>query len=544
MIFTIQKRLLFWLIVVALPITAACVVTVNLVESSLTERVIASLENDHRLETARIESELDQYKRYATNLANNRRIRSALDNYSGGSERNISPQSSAVLTSLKPEAETEFESDPQLRLLINEVSNLAQTMNSGVVDFKISTVDGLASAQTDGYSWEPADSSLVERAIRMQKPVFGDAFLNPEADARLGIAVPILTSSNVLSSSTETRTDQSVSGIMTIEMELGPVVDLVEAHEGMGQTSESHVAQPTPEGDAEFITLLRFKRDAAFNVIVPKAKDKPINWALVSPETHVVRSPDYRNIESFLAIGTIADTGWGLVVKIDEDEAFIPLYEVTNLIWRAGVVSVLLVIISWYVLIRPLASRLQSTAVAADRLAAGDYDQLIEDSAYDEIGTLSKSIDRLAFDLKTDMLLREEAEKKLKYQAEHDALTGLFNRKYLQDIAEQLELNGAEVTFSVLFMDLDGFKAVNDQHGHHIGDEILIRFAAELKIVLPEGSYASRWGGDEFVVILPCTGGECAENLSRLISDRFKNPFVTSAGNKVPWLQYRGQYQR
>ena len=530
MIFTIQKRLLFWLIVVALPIAAACFITVNLVESSLTERVIASLENDHRLETARIESELDQYKRYANNLANNRSIRTALDNYSDGAASNIPLHTIADSTSSESEAGIKFESDPQLRLLIDEISNLAQTMNSGVVEFKISTIDGMASAQSDGYSWEPADKTLVVQASRTQRPVFGDAFLNPEGEPRLGIAVPVL--SNALTRSTDAGAAQSVLGIMTIEMKLGPVVDLVEAHEGMGETSESHIAQPTPEGDAEFITLLRFKRDAAFNVTIPKSKDKPINWSLESPETHVVRSPDYRNIESFLAIGTIADTGWGLVVKIDEDEAFIPLYEVTNLIWRAGMVSVLLVIISWYVLIRPLASRLQSTAVAADRLAAGDYDQLIKDSSFDEIGTVSKSIDRLASDLKADVLLRKDAEKKLKYQAEHDALTGLFNRQYLQDIAEQLESGSSQETFSVLFMDLDGFKAVNDQHGHHVGDEILVQFAAELKLILPKGSFASRWGGDEFVVILPRTQGDCADYLSRLVSDRFEKPFATSIGEK------------
>ena len=393
MIFSIQKRLLFWLVVVALPITAACVITVNLVESSLTERVIASLENDHRLETARIESALDQYKRNANGLANNYQIRTALSTYAERSARDVRSQTFSDTTPLvATDSDNNFGSDPQLRSLINEISNLSQTMDSGIVEFKISAFSGSTSAQTDGYSWKPADNSLVEQAIQKREPVFGDAFLNPDGEARLGITVPILT--NRLERKLADGSGSAVSGILTIEMKLGPVVDLVEAHEGMGETSESHIAQPTPEGDAQFITLLRFKRDAAFNVTIPRSKDKPINWALESPETHVVRSPDYRSIDSFLAIGTIADTGWGLVVKIDEAEAFIPLYEVTSLIWKAGIVSMLFVIVSWFILIRPLASRLQSTAIAADRLATGDYDQLIEDASFDEIGTVSKSIDR------------------------------------------------------------------------------------------------------------------------------------------------------
>ena len=537
MTFSIQKRLFFWLLVLALPITAACVITVNLVKSSLTERVIASLENDHRLETARIESALDQYKRYASGLANNRNIRTAFDHsaQAGDVANDIQLSASSGSAAAYRESQVALESDSQLRSLITEVSSLAQTIDSGVVEFKISSIDGSASAQTEGYTWKPADKAVVERAVKTQQPVFGDAFLNPDNDARLGIAVPILADvlpADELPLESSNKNGQIVSGIMTIEMKLGPVVDLVEAHEGMGETSESHIAQPTPDGDAQFITLLRFKRDAAFNVVVPKSRDKPINWSLESPETHVVRSPDYRNIDSFLAIGTVADTGWGLVVKIDEAEAFVPLYEVTSLIWKAGIASVLLIIFSWYILIRPLACRLQSTAIAADRLAAGDYDQLIEDASFDEIGVVSNSIDQLASDLKADKLLREKYEKSLKFQAEHDALTGLFNRKSLQDIAEQLDAVRSRVTFSVLFMDLDGFKAVNDQHGHHIGDEILIQFAAELNIILPKDSFAARWGGDEFVVILPCAQKKVAQELSHLISDRFEKPFSTSAGKK------------
>ena len=79
-------------------------------------------------------------------------------------------------------------------------------------------------------------------------------------------------------------------------------------------------------------------------------------------------------------------------------------------------------------------------------------------------------------------------------------------------------------------MDLDGFKQVNDEHGHHVGDEILIKFAAELNIVLPEDSIAARWGGDEFVVILNCAEQGCAEKLAQILRERFKKPFNTSAG--------------
>ena len=516
------------MLVLALPISAACAITVSLVKSSLTDRVIASLENDHRLETARIESALGQYKRIATALASNRSIRAALSTYSQNLAESALFQPASRSNAPEPSTSGEFNTDPLLRSLIDEISSLTQTIYSGVADFRISTLDGSVSDQTAGYSWVPADKSIREQAMTTQQPVFGDSFLNPDGSARIGIVVPVFTDESARTSNQ--TISQPIAGLMQIEMRLGPIVDLVVAHEGMGETSESHIAQRTPAGDAQFITLLRFKRDAAFKVTIAKSADKPINWSLESPKTHVVRSPDYRSIDSFLAIGTIADTGWGLVVKIDEAEAFIPLYKVTSLIWKAGVISLLLLIFSWFTMIRPLAKRLQSTAVAADRLAAGNYDQLIHDSSLDEIGTVSSSIDQLATDLKADKLLREKAEESLKFHAEHDALTGLYNRKYLQDVAVSLKNDKDNPTLSVLFMDLDGFKKVNDYYGHYVGDEILIRFAKELRIVLPENSFASRWGGDEFVVILPHSDEESAKQLARHISDRFSKPFKTSQG--------------
>lgn len=140
-------------------------------------------------------------------------------------------------------------------------------------------------------------------------------------DDRLGLIAPI------------TNPAGTVVGALVLETRLGPIVDLVEEYEGSGETSEAHIAQPTTEGDAEFITLLRFERDAAYSVVVPATKGLPINQSLLSPDGNVVCSPNYRSIDSVLAIETIDATGWGLVVKIDASEAFAPAREVQ---WIVG----------------------------------------------------------------------------------------------------------------------------------------------------------------------------------------------------------------
>lgn len=91
----------------------------------------------------------------------------------------------------------------------------------------------------------------------------------------------------------------------------------------------------------------------------------------------------------------------------------------------------------------------------------------------------------------------------LKSHASTDALTGLPNRRMLIDALRRMLANGERDGRSVLvgFIDLDGFKLINDEHGHDIGDEFLVAMARRLGSELREGDMLARFGGDEFIVI-------------------------------------------
>jgi diguanylate cyclase (GGDEF)-like protein/PAS domain S-box-containing protein len=106
----------------------------------------------------------------------------------------------------------------------------------------------------------------------------------------------------------------------------------------------------------------------------------------------------------------------------------------------------------------------------------------------------------------------------LQRQATHDALTGLANRVLLHR-----RLNASPHRVSMLLIDLDGFKEINDRHGHHTGDQVLKEVAQRLTGLLGAGELAARLGGDEFAVLLPGTdataAGRLAERIAALVAE-------------------------
>ncbi|WP_415900936.1 EAL domain-containing protein [Neptuniibacter sp. QD48_11] len=115
-----------------------------------------------------------------------------------------------------------------------------------------------------------------------------------------------------------------------------------------------------------------------------------------------------------------------------------------------------------------------------------------------------------------DISVRKQAEKQIHELAFYDTLTGLPNRRlYLDRLTASLELHQANHSFgAVLFLDLDRFKTINDSLGHGVGDELLNNIAQRLTHVLPLESTCARFGGDEFVILLPETGSSsdvCAD---------------------------------
>lgn len=131
-----------------------------------------------------------------------------------------------------------------------------------------------------------------------------------------------------------------------------------------------------------------------------------------------------------------------------------------------------------------------------------------------------------------DITQQKNAENEIKKLAFYDPLTELANRRLLLDrITQELAVARRNKFYgSVIFIDLDGFKPLNDTYGHHIGDELLVQVANRLSAILREDDTASRLGGDEFIVLIHANENEYQPALDKAMAVAIK---IKAALNEV-----------
>jgi diguanylate cyclase (GGDEF)-like protein len=132
--------------------------------------------------------------------------------------------------------------------------------------------------------------------------------------------------------------------------------------------------------------------------------------------------------------------------------------------------------------------------------------------------------------LEEEIVQRKQAEKRLKHTASHDSLTGLPNRAVFLDLLNHAIASNKlkpELSFAILFLDLDRFKVVNDSLGHHAGDTLLKLIAYELSSIIRGKDTVARLGGDEFVILIEDLASEKkAFDIAQRITEFLKEPFV------------------
>jgi len=229
---------------------------------------------------------------------------------------------------------------------------------------------------------------------------------------------------------------------------------------------------------------------------------KPLD--LASPETssgwRVVTWPDGKEyLTGYAKSDGYADyegLGWKVIVRQPTSVAFASSNQLQRYILVIGfTASVLTAIIGW-LLSRFLTRPLKEMTNAAHKLREGVPTEIPRHTGIYEVNILSLALRALV-----RSLTRTETERDaLQSLALHDPLTGLANRASLVRHLDQISADKT-TPHVVFYLDLDGFKQVNDTHGHHTGDLLLTEVADRLRNQIPSECFVARLGGDEFLLL-------------------------------------------
>jgi diguanylate cyclase (GGDEF)-like protein len=278
--------------------------------------------------------------------------------------------------------------------------------------------------------------------------------------------------------------------------------------------------------------------------------------AMMAGKTGVIKfySPAIR-AEMIAGYTAVPSTGWGVMIpqplaELEERAARVRLPAITV----AGIGFFIALMLGWW-LSRSITRPLEATVTAASLLATQHPDsraRMPDGLKIKEMETLCSSFNDMAdqidrarlqleekvhkrtLALRTEVIERRRLAEKFRYMATHDQLTGLPNRNLFMDRLHKALQHGERENHqtAVFFLDLDGFKAVNDDLGHVAGDALLVGVAERLRAIVRESDTVGRYGGDEFTVLLVSAGQESdiAAVAGKILSGLAK-PFNISGDN-------------
>jgi diguanylate cyclase (GGDEF)-like protein len=321
-------------------------------------------------------------------------------------------------------------------------------------------------------------------------------------------------------------TEKNHIGILAFQMSIDDLNSVMQVTAGMGKTGETYLVGK----DHLMRSDSRFYSEPS--ILIRSVETTSVNKALAG-QKGVDVTRDYRNISVFSAYTSIdfLGTRWAILAEIDETEVLAPVLLLNRILIISGIVIGLIITVLGYLLAIDIAKPIVVMTNAMNRLARNDLTVNVSVSEReDEVGGMAQAM--LLF--KNSAIERERMRKKLSYLAEYDSLTNLPNRNYamthLEKVIEEHKEAGKKV--SIMFADLDGFKNVNDQYGHQMGDKVLKEVSLRFTACLRDRDMIARIGGDEFLLILPDiqTAKDCTSIAEKFL-ESLQESFVIANDN-------------
>ncbi|WP_342477904.1 diguanylate cyclase [Paenibacillus sp. FSL H7-0350] len=219
--------------------------------------------------------------------------------------------------------------------------------------------------------------------------------------------------------------------------------------------------------------------------------------------------------------------GWTVIIRQPADIAFASVHQLERFILISGLLTAAVFALIGWLLAGWISRPLRDITRTADLLSSGADVEIPASTRFKDVAILSASLRSLVNNL-------TKTETKLSYMSDmalHDKLTGLPNRAALDEFLTHAVSKAKQkrTTLSFLYMDLDGFKKVNDSFGHAVGDALLQEVAFRLMDCTRDNEIVARLGGDEFVIILNTSAAKPmkeAEVVASRIISKINQPIV------------------
>lgn len=239
---------------------------------------------------------------------------------------------------------------------------------------------------------------------------------------------------------------------------------------------------------------LIYHQDAAR--IGERVTGNPVIEAVLRGESGSMRVTNSRGVDMLAGYASISSTGWGVVAQTPTAVTLGALDRLMrDIVLRAAPFSIICLLLIWWTA-RRIARPLEQLAASAQHWESN--------SAAEQIGTIRSwyaEAEQLKRAVLTGLALLHMRLGRLNLENVTDALTGLFNRRGMQAAMDGWLQQGA--AFSLILIDIDYFKRVNDQHGHDVGDQVLEFVAQKMRECSRGSDLLCRAGGEEFVILLP-----------------------------------------
>ncbi|TVY08074.1 sensor domain-containing diguanylate cyclase [Paenibacillus cremeus] len=382
---------------------------------------------------------------------------------------------------------------------INKTLENALLRNDGIINsILVADASGLviaAPTQQGEIVGQQLRSEAARKALEEQKELISTPFQALTGRLVISISAPIV--------GRENRYSGFISGTIYLE-ESNVLSNLLEEH---SFSDGSYVYVVDSAGN------LLYHPDSSR--IGEQVSSNPVVRAVMEGNNGFMRTTNTKGADMLAGYAALPSSRWGIIVQSPTEivDPLVKQFIKNSLVYIIPFFFILL-LLGWW-LARVLSAPLLHLAKYAERLSRGDVDQPVPDLSikYYEVSELHQAM------LYAVRFLSKRVHD-LKNEAQTDTLTGLLNRRSMNNwVQESME---KEMPFSIIIMDIDHFKKVNDTYGHQMGDAVLKFLAEFLQKEAGEDNICCRFGGEEFVMLLSqtdiYTAKTAAERLRRKLA--------------------------